>query len=264
MASGNNAADKTRVALAGAGGRMGGRIIRLLEGHPRLRLTAMLERSEGLASLGEPPHVVVTDDPERAVAVADVLIDFSAPSAVVKLAPICAAHGTAYLVAGTGLDARDRVAIEQAASRVAVLQAANLSLGVNVLLELVERAANTLGEAFEVEISEIHHRYKRDAPSGTALALGAAVERGRGSLKSVHGRHGIGEPRSRDELGYAALRGGDVAGEHTVFFFGENERIELTHRATSPDIFARGALVAATWLVGRPAGRYAMRDVLRP
>jgi 4-hydroxy-tetrahydrodipicolinate reductase len=242
---------------------MGGRVIRLIADHPRLRLTALLERTAGLSQLSAPPQVVVTDNPERALAVADVLIDFSAPAAAATLAPVCVARGTAYLIAATALDAHDRAAVEQASTRIAVLQAANLSLGVNVLFDLVERAAATLGEAFEVEISEIHHRFKRDAPSGTALALGAAVERGRGSLKSVHGRHGIGEPRAKDELGYAALRGGDVAGEHTVFFFGDNERIELTHRATSPDIFARGALVAAAWLVGRPAGRYAMRDVLR-
>ncbi|MBN1961292.1 MAG: 4-hydroxy-tetrahydrodipicolinate reductase [Deltaproteobacteria bacterium] len=262
MAIKNKSTAKVHVALAGAGGRMGSRVIRLISEFPQLRLTALLERNSELARLGKPDNIIVTDDPNQAVSTADVLIDFSVPSIVTQVAPICAEHNTAYLIATTGLDAHDLAAIKQAAHKIAVLKAANLSLGVNVLLDLVERTANTLGNAFEVEISEIHHRYKRDAPSGTALALGAAIERGRGTLKSVYGRHGIGESRSSDEIGYAALRGGDVAGEHTVFFFGENERIELTHRANSADIFARGALVATSWLAAKPAGRYTMRDVL--
>ncbi|MES1170828.1 MAG: 4-hydroxy-tetrahydrodipicolinate reductase, partial [Actinomycetota bacterium] len=129
-------------------------------------------------------------------------------------------------------------------------------------LELVESAAKKLGIAFDVEVSEIHHRHKRDAPSGTALALTQAVQRGRGAMRVVQGRAGTGPARDKSELGVAALRGGDVAGEHTVYYFGDNERLEITHRAGNADIFARGALAAAEWIYGKPAGRYSMRDVL--
>jgi 4-hydroxy-tetrahydrodipicolinate reductase len=165
-------------------------------------------------------------------------------------------------VASTGLTPVDEAAIDDASAEVAIVQAANLRLGVNVMLELVEMAAARL-RGFDAEISEIHHRHKRDAPSGTALALGAAVQRGAGKKTEVVGRHGMGEPRGSQELGYAALRGGEVAGEHTVFFFGDSERLEITHRSTNADIFAAGALQAAQWLLGRAPGRYDMLDVLR-
>jgi len=143
-----------------------------------------------------------------------------------------------------------------------VLQAANLSVGINVMAELVETAVRRLGGAFDVEVFEIHHRHKRDAPSGTAHILADAASTARTELHPVLGRAGTGE-RERNELGISAARGGDVSGEHTVYLLGEGERIELVHRATTPDIFARGALRAAAWLVGRNPGLYGMRDVLR-
>jgi 4-hydroxy-tetrahydrodipicolinate reductase len=252
---------KIRLAVVGALGRMGCRVMALAQERPRLVVVSALERPGVASSLPQAAGVRVTEDALQAVSAADVVVDFSAPAATGELAPLCAERGVSYLVASTGLGELERAALEAAARHTAVLQAANLSLGVNVLLELVETAAKKLGGAFEVEVSEIHHRYKRDAPSGTALALGKAVERGRGDLRSVVARHGVGEPRANDELGFASLRGGDVAGEHTVFFFGDGERLELTHRATTADIFARGALVAAEWLAGKPAGLYVMRDV---
>jgi 4-hydroxy-tetrahydrodipicolinate reductase len=247
-----------RVTVVGASGRMGRRVCELLATDGRLELHAALVRS-GQLDLG--PGVRVTNVARDAITGAQVVIDFSAPAAAQQLAPECAAHGASYLLASTGLTDVDERAVQAAAQRVAVLQAANLSIGVNVLLGLVEQAARQLA-GFEVEIAELHHRHKKDAPSGTALALGKAVERGRGPLQAVGGRHGVGEARQPDELGYAALRGGDVAGEHTVYFFGEGERLELSHRATTPMIFARGALDAAVWLVGRAPGRYTMADVL--
>jgi 4-hydroxy-tetrahydrodipicolinate reductase len=237
--------ERAKVVVVGAQGRMGRRVVAMLESHPTLMLGRAFDRD---------------DDADAAIAGSHVVIDFAAPAAAARIAPICARQGTAYLVASTALSGEDESALNAASQSVPVLQAANLSIGVNVMAELVADAAARLA-GFDVEISEIHHKHKRDAPSGTALALGAAARRGRPALKDVLARPG-NAVRATDELGYAATRGGDAAGEHTVFFFGEGERIELTHRATTPDIFARGALVAAAWLVTKPAGRYTMRDVL--
>lgn len=237
--------ERARVVVIGSAGRMGTRVVRLLENHATLVLASGVDRG---------------DDVAAAIANSAVVIDFSAPAACARVAPLCANVGAAYLVASTALTDDDVRALATAARQVAVLQAANLSIGVNVLAELVAEAAARLA-GFDIEISEIHHRHKRDAPSGTALALGAAAKRGRGGLRDVLGRAGEAV-RKNDELGFAALRGGDVSGEHTVYFFGNGERVELTHRATTPDIFAHGALTAASWLVGKPAGAYTMRDVL--
>lgn len=237
-----------RLAVVGGSGRMGQRVLRLVAQDPRFTLAAVLERPD--------------DNPAGAFAAADVVIDFAAPAAVTTLLPVAAQADVAYLVASTGLTPADEAVIDQAANTIAVLQAANLSLGVNVMLELVELAAAKL-RTFDVEISEIHHRHKKDAPSGTALALGKAAERGRPELEPVLARQGITGERANYQLGFAALRGGDVAGEHTVYFFGDKERVELTHRATDADIFAKGALEAAAFLAHQKPGRYTMRDVLR-
>lgn len=265
--------ERLGVCLVGAGGRMGGRVCRLLLGSDRFYLASALERPGttlspadlGIAAPADAEagtSVLITDDAQQAIRAARIVIDFAAPPATSTLAPVCAEHGVAYLVASTALTPADEAALEAASTRCAVLRAANLSLGVNVMLELVERAARSLGTSFDIEISEVHHRHKRDAPSGTALLLGQAVERGRGGLRSVFSRGGVDALRKPDELGYSVLRGGDVAGEHTVYYFGDTERIEITHRAGSSEVFARGALFAAAWLVARPAGRYTMRDVL--
>ncbi|MDE2304019.1 MAG: 4-hydroxy-tetrahydrodipicolinate reductase, partial [Gammaproteobacteria bacterium] len=197
---------------------------------------------------GRPAGVAVTADAAAALAGAAVAIDFSLPDAVAGHARACAQAGVPLLVGTTGLDAATRASLEAAAARIPVLVAANTSLGVSLLERLVEVAARGLGPGFDVEIVEMHHRMKRDAPSGTAIRLGEVVAAVRGSgleELALTDRHGDSGPRPAGGIGFAALRGGDVVGEHTVVFAGDGERIELTHRATDRMIFARGALRAA-------------------
>lgn len=239
---------KKRVAIVGSSGRMGQRVARLLCDSETLILGATLDAGE---------------EAQTAFSNADVVIDFSAPAACQTLLPLAASLGIPYVVASTGLTDADHAAIDRAAKQIAVVQASNLSLGVNVMLELVELAAKRLGTGFDIEISETHHRHKRDAPSGTALSLGKAAQAGRGPLQTVLRQEGMSEPRADNELGYGVLRGGDVSGDHTVYYFGNGERIEITHRSSTADIFAQGAIRAATWLMGHPAGRYTMAEVLR-
>lgn len=193
----------------------------------------------------------------------DILIDFSAPAALPGGLDRAEAAGVPILIGTTGLDALADQRIIKAAQRIAVLRAANTSLGMALLAELVERAATVLGPQWDIEISETHHRMKADAPSGTALLLGEAAARGRGTaLKAERGRDGAGLERGSGSIGFASLRGGTVAGDHDVLFLGTNERLILSHRAENRMIFARGALAAARFLVGKPAGLYSMRDVI--
>lgn len=193
----------------------------------------------------------------------DVLIDFSAPAALSGSLDRAIGASIPILVGTTGLDESADAAIADAAKRVAVLRAANTSLGVALLAELVERAAAVLGEGWDIEIAEIHHRLKADAPSGTALMLGEAAAHGRGSvLDAEGGRDGTGLKRRPGAIGFASLRGGTVAGDHDVLFLGPDERLILSHRAENRMIFARGALAAARFLAGKPAGLYSMRDVI--
>jgi len=193
----------------------------------------------------------------------DVIVDFSAPAALQASLDRAVNAGVPILVGTTGLDDLASRRIEQAAESVAVLRAPNTSLGIAVLSELVERAAAMLGDDWDIEIVEMHHRMKADAPSGTALALGEAASRGRGGTAAEERfRVGTGLTREPGSIGYAALRGGTVAGDHDVIFAGRDERIMLSHRAESRMIFARGALAAARFLHGKPAGLYTMRDVV--
>ena len=193
----------------------------------------------------------------------DVIVDFSAPAALQASLDRAVNAGVPILVGTTGLDDLASRRIEQAAETVAVLRAPNTSLGIAVLSELVERAAAMLGDDWDIEIVEMHHRMKADAPSGTALALGEAASRGRGGTAAEERfRVGTGLTREPGAIGYAALRGGTVAGDHDVIFAGRDERIMLSHRAESRMIFARGALAAARFLHGKPAGLYTMRDVV--
>lgn len=193
----------------------------------------------------------------------DVLVDFSAPDALQVSLDRAAAAAIPILVGTTGLDDLAERRLAQAAEQVAVLRAANTSLGVAILSELVERAANVLGTDWDIEVLEMHHRDKADAPSGTALALGEAAARGRGTpLHAERGRDGTGLKRQQGAIGFASLRGGTVPGEHDVIFAGPEERLILSHRADSRMIFARGALAAARFLFGKPAGLYSMRDVI--
>ncbi len=193
----------------------------------------------------------------------DVLVDFSAPAALQASLDRAVSAGVPILVGTTGLDASADERLAAAAQHIAVLRAANTSLGIAVLADLVERAAAVLGTDWDIEIQDVHHRMKADAPSGTALALGEAATRGRGGdAKAERGRDGTGLKRGDGAIGYAALRGGTVVGDHDVHFLGTDERLILSHRAESRAIFARGALAAARFLVGKPAGLYSMRDVI--
>ena len=198
-------------------------------------------------------------DPDRG----DVLLDFSAPAALQSSLDRATSERIPILIGTTGLDSNADQQISEAARQVAVLRAPNTSLGVALLAELVERAARVLGPEWDVEIAETHHRMKADAPSGTALLLGEAAARGRGTrLQAERGRDGTGLKRAQGSIGFASLRGGTVAGEHDVLFLGPEERLSLSHKAESRTIFARGALAGARFLVGKPAGLYSMRDVI--
>lgn len=215
--------------------------------------------------MGKAIAAAVADDPGFALDPdhGDVLVDFSAPCALQASLDRAISAGIPILVGTTGLDDLADRRIAAAAEEVAVLRAANTSLGVALLAELVERAASALGPEWDVEILEMHHRAKADAPSGTALALGEAAARGRGTkLKAEKGRAGTGLKREEGAVGFASLRGGTVAGDHDVIFAGPEERLVLSHRAENRMIFARGALAAARFLVGKPAGLYSMRDVI--
>jgi 4-hydroxy-tetrahydrodipicolinate reductase len=196
----------------------------------------------------------------------DVLIDFSSPGALEESLGRALSAGIPILVGTTGLEPRHQSAISEAAKTIAVIRAANTSLGINLLRDLVEQATSRLGPDWDIEILEMHHRHKVDAPSGTALMLGEAAARGRGSsLQDLSRFDRISErphPREPGTIGYASLRGGSVAGEHVVILATEGERVELAHRADNRMIFARGALAAARFLVGKPAGLYSMRDVI--
>ncbi|THD58302.1 4-hydroxy-tetrahydrodipicolinate reductase [Phenylobacterium sp.] len=249
-----------RIAVAGALGRMGHAVIAAAEAEPGLTVAARFDRpdsptGEGLMS------------PEAALEAAQVVIDFTTPAASAALAEACAARGGPALVIGsTGFDEAQIAAIARAAERVAIVRAGNFSLGVNVLMGLVEQAAARLApEAYDIEILEAHHRRKVDAPSGTALMLGEAAARGRGAaLDQVarRGRDGITGARPAGEIGFAVLRGGGIVGEHSVTFAAEDEILTLSHSARDRGLFARGAVVAARWVAGRAPGQYDMRDVL--
>jgi 4-hydroxy-tetrahydrodipicolinate reductase len=262
----------TRVVVTGAAGRMGTQIVRLVRATEGLVLAGAVERSGAavgqdagaLAGLG-PVGVAVQDDLAKALAGADVVIDFTSHEASARHAELCAERGVALVIGSTGFTPEAKAQVAAAARRIPVVLSPNMSVGVNVLFELVRQAAKVLGEDYDVEIVEIHHKKKRDAPSGTAVRLGevAAEALGRDPKDALaYARHGILGERPPWQIGVQTLRGGDVVGEHTVYFCGEGERLELTHRATSREQFARGAVRAAAWLAGRPAGLYDMADVL--
>ena len=265
-----------RVAIAGAGGRMGQALIEAVLGDPALALTAALDvatsplagQDAGLR-FGRATGVVVGADVDAAVRAADVLIDFTRPEGTMAHVEACAGHGTGAVVGTTGLAAAQKARLEALAARIPIVLAPNMSVGVNVLLSLVETAARRLGAGYDVEIVEMHHRHKIDAPSGTAIALGEAAARGAGrSLAecAVYARQGVTGERKPGAIGFATLRGGDVVGEHTVVFAGAGERLELAHKAASRQNFAAGALRAAHFVAARRAsgqtGLADMRDVL--
>jgi 4-hydroxy-tetrahydrodipicolinate reductase len=262
-----------RLAIVGAAGRMGRMLVRTIPDTLGVSLVGALEH-EGSAELGQDSGrlvgaaengVLVTADAEAVLRSCDAAIDFSSPASTVQIATLAAAQGVAHVVGTTGLSQEDLEAIAAAAQKTVVVRSGNMSLGLNLLAVLVERAAEALGPAWDAEIVEMHHRLKVDAPSGTALLLGEAAARGRGVALADHsarGRDGLTGPRRAGDIGFASLRGGTVVGDHSVIFAGAGERIELSHRAEDRGIFARGALAAALWTRGKPAGLYSMADVL--
>jgi 4-hydroxy-tetrahydrodipicolinate reductase len=214
---------------------------------------------------GPATGVRITAEPLAALGDAAVAVDFSLPRGIAEHAEACIERRVALLVGATGFDAATRGKLESAARTIPVLIAPNTSIGVAVMTQLLEIAARALGESYEAEISEAHHRMKRDAPSGTALAWGEAIARARGAdlaQLAVFDRHGSTGPRAPGSIGFASLRAGDIVGEHTAVLATDGERLELTHRAQDRMVFARGALAAAAWLLGRPAGLYGMQNVL--
>ncbi len=258
-----------KVALHGATGRMGQSIVRLAESEGARLVGAVASPSSkvlgrdvgevaGAGNLG----VEVTADASSALLGADVVIDFSTPLALCHLVQRVLRAKIALVSGTTRLDAAAERLLDEAAKIVPVLWAPNTSVGVQVLAELVTLAARKLGMSYDVEIVEAHHKAKVDAPSGTAERLRKAVEEARRDLRPVYGREGNAGPRKAEEIAVLAMRGGDVIGDHSVHFLGQGERIELTHRATHRDLFARGALRAARFLVGQKPGRYSMVDVL--
>ena len=240
----------TRIGILGSGGRMGKAVARAIEEHEAANLAGGAGKVDDAAALAVD---------------CDVLIDFSTPDALPGHIDVAVTAGTPIVVGTTGLTSQHERALVQAGSKIALLVSANMSLGINLLAHLVREAASRLGSDWDIEIVEMHHRHKVDAPSGTALLLGSAAAQGRGvdlAQVSDRGRDGITGARTPGHIGFASLRGGSVAGEHLAIFAGEGERIELGHRAENRDIFARGAVQAALWLKDRPAGLYSMADLL--
>lgn len=261
------------VVVTGVSGRMGQMLVDKLAQSKVLRLIGAVERQGhdwvgkdlGEAMGGSATGIMVTDDPLEAFAEAQAVIDFTTPAATVAHAAIAAQARTVHVIGTTGLSDEDLAKIKAAARHATIVRAGNMSLGVNLLTQLTRQVAAALDEDFDIEIVESHHRYKVDAPSGTALMLGEAAAEGRQvSLRAVEdrGRDGITGARKRGDIGFTAIRGGDVVGEHDVIFAADGERIVIRHIATDRSIFARGALKAAAWGQGRGPGEYDMLDVL--
>jgi 4-hydroxy-tetrahydrodipicolinate reductase len=254
-----------KIAVAGVAGRMGQALVEALRGDRELQLGAALEAAGNSAVGAKIGAVSVTSDVGAALSASDVLIDFTRPEGTLEHLRACRAARKAMVIGTTGFSAAQKSEIEDAAAALPIVMAANFAVGVNALFSLAESAARILGDGYDVEIIEAHHRQKVDAPSGTALQLGKAVASvlGRDLGKdAVHGRHGEPGARPAREIGFHAVRGGDIVGEHTVLFAGIGERVELTERSQSRATYAAGALRAARWLRGRKPGLYDMRDVL--
>jgi 4-hydroxy-tetrahydrodipicolinate reductase len=259
------------LVIFGITGRMGQSLIAALRDGSAFRLQGAVASAESVrlgqdaAAEGGSTGIKITADCAAALKGSAVAVDFSVGSAVAAHARACSEAGVPLLVGATAFDAAATAELTRAARSIAVLIAPNTSIGVAALSELVAQAARALGETYDVEISEAHHRDKRDAPSGTALRLGEIVATARGRTLNevaVFDRHGADAARKRGSIGFSVVRAGDIVGEHTVTFAAAGERLELTHRTTDRMLFARGALRAAAWLIGRPAGLYGMKDVL--
>ncbi|MFQ5437615.1 MAG: 4-hydroxy-tetrahydrodipicolinate reductase [Paracoccaceae bacterium] len=265
--------DLPLIAITGASGRMGQMLIRTVNESDKATLCGVTERPGhdwigkdlGTCMQAAPNGIIVSDDPLEVFARAKAVIDFTSPAATVGHAALAAQARLVHVIGTTGLSENDIDELRAAARHAVIVRAGNMSMGVNLLTRLAQKVAAALDEDFDIEIVEAHHRHKVDAPSGTALMLGEAAAAGRGvnlSVMSERGRDGMTGARKRGAIGFAAIRGGDVVGEHDVIFAGDGERIVLSHIATDRAIFARGALRAALWGLGQKPGAYDMMDVL--
>lgn len=260
-------ASRTRLCVVGPSGRMGQQVCQLALASNELQLTSAVERqgAEAVKTFVQDSTVRIGDSLAEEFSKAQVYIDFTTPSATRLAATEAAKHKTAAVIGTTGLDEAAQHALNELSKVAPVFVAANFSPGVSLLLHLAEKAAAALGSDYDIEVVEMHHRNKVDAPSGTALALGEALAKGRGldfETARQSARDGQVGPRSPNEIGMFAVRGGDIVGEHTALLVGDEERLEITHRAQKRSVFASGALRAAAWIVKQPPGRYSMSDLL--
>ena len=265
-----------RVAIAGASGRMGRMLIEAVNAAPDMSLTGALDLAGAAAlgqdasaflgqSAGHPSGVLITADLRTALSGADVLIDFTRPEGTLAHLALCRELGVNAVIGTTGFSAEQKAQIAAVATHIAVLMAPNMSVGVNVVMKLLDIAARALNEGYDIEVIEAHHRHKVDAPSGTALQMGEVLAAALGrDLKdcAVYAREGVTGERDPSTIGFATIRGGDIVGDHTVLFAGTGERIEITHRSSSRSTYAQGSLRAARFLSGRRSGLFSMSDVL--
>jgi 4-hydroxy-tetrahydrodipicolinate reductase len=261
-----------KIAVAGASGRMGRMLIEAIQQADDMILAGALDMpgsvnlgSDAAAFLGTPANVVIESELAKGLAGVDLLIDFTRPEGTVKHAQYCAAHGIKMVIGTTGLEAEHKQVIAAAAQDTAIMFSPNMSVGVNVTLKLLEMAAKSFAEGYDIEIIEAHHRHKVDAPSGTALKMGEVIADAIGRKLddvAVYAREGITGARDPSSIGFAAIRGGDIVGDHTVLFAGIGERIEISHKSSSRVTYAHGSLRAARYLADKANGLYDMQDVL--
>ena len=262
-----------KIVIAGASGRMGHALLQGVFDDAELQLYGAIDRAgspsigcDAGEQVGKNTGVYISDNANETLQGADILIDFTRPEASVDYLAICQSHHVKYVIGTTGFTVEQKIKIELAAKKIAIVFAPNMSVGVTLLLDLVEQAAKVLNDGYDIEIVEMHHRHKVDAPSGTALRLGEAAAVGLGQdLKdcAIYAREGVTGEREANKIGFATLRGGDVVGDHTVIFAGIGERVEITHKASSRATFALGALRAAKFLQNKNQGLFDMRDVLQ-
>ena len=261
-----------RIAVAGASGRMGRMLVEAITNAPDATLAGALDRAgspsigqDAGAFAGQPTGVIIQSDFAAALKDADVLIDFTRPEGTLEHLAYCAANNVQLVIGTTGFDEAGKAAIRAAGEKVGIVFAPNMSVGVNVTLKLLEMAARSFSEGYDIEIVEAHHRHKVDAPSGTALKMGEVIADALGrDLKecAVYGREGVTGERDPSTIGFATVRGGDIVGDHTVLFAGTGERIEISHKSSSRVSYAQGSLRAARFLADKPTGLYDMQDVL--
>lgn len=261
---------QTRIAIHGAAGRMGRALLDASAGHDGLAVTAAIEHADS-AAIGSDAGLLgvggqgVTVTTQADAADFDVLVDFTLPAPSLAAIAACRERGQAVVTGTTGYSAAQSAELAELTRDIPIVQAPNFSIGVNLSLKLIEQAAKILGDSADIEVIGAHHRHKVDSPSGTALAMGRAAADALGrdlEQCAVYGREGAHGPRSREEIGFVTIHAGDIVGDHTVLFAADGERVEITHKASDRSIFANGALRAAAWLAGRPAGLYSMQDVL--